>query len=222
MKLFSTCADPQCPEPLLRVTWVGQLTHPGCQQTPEEIKLRAFVDAAQRGDQRAADELERQLNAPSKPPALGSVALWYATVTRWPVFPCVPGEKRPATKRGFLDASRDPEQIKAWWGSNPNFNIGIPTGVATFDAVDVDGPTGIRSLSELGDGVLPDVHGKVSTPRGLHLLVKGTTDGNRVNVRPGIDYRSEGGFVLGGGSIVGGKRYEWIVQPSPEIYGKAA
>jgi hypothetical protein len=204
----------------MRVLWVGQATHPTCQQTSEEVKLREFVDAAQRGDEKAANELERQLNAPRKSPALGSMALWYANVAKWPVFPCLPGEKRPACKNGFRDATRDPEKIRAWWGSNPNFNIGIPTGPDTFDCIDVDGPAGVQSLAELGDDVIPEVHGKVSTPRGLHILVRGTNDGNRVNIRPGLDYRSAGGFVIGGGSVVNGRRYEWIVKPSPEIYGK--
>ena len=31
------------------------------------------------------------------------------------VFPCVPGEKRPLTKRGFHDAGTNPEQVSAWW-----------------------------------------------------------------------------------------------------------
>ncbi|MFZ2480171.1 MAG: bifunctional DNA primase/polymerase, partial [Propioniciclava sp.] len=32
-----------------------------------------------------------------------------------PVFPCVVEGKRPLTRRGFLDASSDPEQVAAWW-----------------------------------------------------------------------------------------------------------
>ena len=217
MRSFSRCS--QCHE-ILEISYVGQESHPSCPQTDAEKLARRFVDAIQRGDEKAANELERQLNAPKAPPSMGSAALWYANAAKWPVFPCVPGEKRPATKNGFRDASRDPDQIRAWWTAEPLYNIGIPTGPMTFDAVDVDGPDGIRSLAELGDDVLPDLHGKVSTPRGLHLLVRGTSDGNRVNVRKGIDYRSEGGFVLTVPSIVNGRRYSWITPPSPEIYGK--
>ena len=32
-----------------------------------------------------------------------------------PVFPLLPGDKRPATKNGFKDASTDAEQIRSWW-----------------------------------------------------------------------------------------------------------
>src|SRR5690606_17894322 len=139
-------------------------------------------------------------NQPEKSPSLGSVALWYAK-RGWPVFPlradgskcdgddkCEQAcqcSKKPATRHGLKDATLDLDKIKAWWSRHPKSNIGLPTGIA-FDVIDIDGPTGIRSLAELGEGVLPEVHGKVSTPRGLHLYVASTGDGNRAGVRPGI------------------------------------
>ena len=56
-----------------------------------------------------------------------------------PVFPCVVEGKRPLTRRGFLDASSDPEQVAAWWSRTPNANIGIPTGASSgVVVVDVD------------------------------------------------------------------------------------
>ncbi|WP_373286287.1 bifunctional DNA primase/polymerase [Microbacterium nanhaiense] len=61
-----------------------------------------------------------------------------------PVFPCLVEGKRPLTRRGFLDASNDPEQVAAWWSRTPNANIGIPTGAASGVVVvdvDVHGPT---------------------------------------------------------------------------------
>ena len=60
-----------------------------------------------------------------------------------PVFPCLVEGKRPLTRRGFLDASSDPEQVAAWWSRTPNANIGIPTGAASGVVVvdvDVHGP----------------------------------------------------------------------------------
>jgi hypothetical protein len=61
----------------------------------------------------------------------------------WPVFPLKPRQKTPFTEHGLKDASTDKAQIRKWWASCPEANIGIPTGPATFDALDLDGPTGV-------------------------------------------------------------------------------
>lgn len=42
-----------------------------------------------------------------------------------PVFPCVPGGKRPLTEHGFHDATTEPDQIAAWWRQHPQANIGV-------------------------------------------------------------------------------------------------
>lgn len=197
----------------MAVTWVGQLTHPSCQQTPEEIKLREFVDAAQRGDERAANKLEAELNAPKPPPSMGSAALWYASIG-WRVFPLRVGDKRPATRNGFKDATRDERQIREWWGQ-AEYNIGLPTGADSgFDVIDIDGPTGFESASTVD---MPETHGKVSTPRGAHLYILPTGLGNRAGAMPGIDMRSDGGYVVAPPSRVGDKSYSWTIKPSPKI-----
>src|SRR5262245_16089467 len=46
----------------------------------------------------------------------------------WAVFPCKPHEKIPATPHGFKDASRDPDQIRAWFDNETDFNVAIATG----------------------------------------------------------------------------------------------
>src|SRR5690625_7866431 len=48
-----------------------------------------------------------------------------------PVFPCVPGEKRPLTRRAFHDATADLDQVSAWWDRCPGANLAIPTGPAS-------------------------------------------------------------------------------------------
>lgn len=218
MKTFSHC---QSCQGILEIVYVGQESHPTCPQTESEKLAHEFVQAIQRDDIPEMKRLEALLDAPRPEPKLGSSALWYAKHARWPVFPLKPGEKVPATRNGFKDATRSPAQIKAWWSEAP-YNIGVPTGEATgFDVIDVDGEIGVRSLAQLEmDGHIPDVHGRVMTPRGVHLLIRGTNDGNRVGIRPGVDYRSAGGFVCVAPSLVNGKRYAWTIQPSPEIYGK--
>lgn len=201
------------------MTYVGQETHPTCESTPSEKNARDFVDAIQRGDEPEMVRLEQLLNQPTLP-KLGASALWYAK-QGWAVFPLLPNQKVPATKNGFKDATMDPSKIKAWWDRHPDSNIGLPTG-GLFDVIDIDGPTGIASMQELGGDVIPEVHGKVSTPNGFHLFVTATGDGNRAGVRPGIDYRGQGGYVVAPPSQIDLRRYSWLLKPSPKILGVAA
>lgn len=214
--LYSQCKS--CGD-ALAISWTGQQTHPTCPQTEEEILARQFVDAIQRGDQQEAERLEPLVNKVDEPPSLGAAALWYASVG-WPVLPLQFGAKLPATKHGLNDASTDADKIAAWWSAHPASNIGIRTGVA-FDVIDIDGTDGMQSLAELGEGVLPDIHGKALTPRGVHYFVEATGSGNRAGVRPGIDYRGVGGFCVVAPSVVDGKRYSWAIKPSPQILGVA-
>jgi hypothetical protein len=213
---YTTCKD--C-KSLLQITYLGQETHPGCTPTKEELLAREFVDAVQRHDEAEADRLEKLLNQPALP-SLGSSAVWYAQ-QGWAVFPVAPNGKQPLIGKrdggnGLHDATADVAQVRQWWMQYPEANIGLPTG-HQFDVIDIDGPEGIKSLSELGDDVLPDVHGKVGTPRGFHLYVLATGDGNRAGVRAGIDYRGKGGYVLAPPSQIDLRRYAWLSQPSPEI-----
>lgn len=232
MLTFSQCSD--CKE-ILAVTWVGQETHPNCKQTPAEVKSRQFIDALQRGDMKEADRLEKELAKPSTP-SLGPSALWYAK-QGWPVFPlreqdgpcdgdkkcaemgvCQCSKKPPKGTRGFKDATTDVDQVRAWWRATPDANIGLRTGIK-FDVIDLDGPVGIESFSGLSEDKIPEIHGKVSTPRGFHLYVAATGDNNRAGVLPGIDYRGEGGYVVAPPSRVGPNYYTWVFKPSPAILG---
>lgn len=201
------------------VLFVGQETHPLCESTPEEKNAQAFVEAIQRSDEPEIVRLEKLLNQPPLP-KLGAAALWYAK-RGWKVFPLLPNQKVPATRNGFKDASTELAKIKAWWDRHPDSNIGLPTG-QLFDVIDIDGPTGIESLHALRDGDLPDIHGKAGTPRGFHLFVEADGVGNRAGVKPGIDYRGQGGYVVGPPSQIDLRRYTWLIQPSPVILREAA
>lgn len=199
----------------LQVTYVGQESHPTCPQTEAEILARHFIDAIQRGDDAEAQRLERVIDKPQPLPPLGSVALWYAE-QGWPVLPILPGKKIPATKHGVKDATTDTEWIGNFWASHPESNIGLATGFK-FDCIDLDGPEGIESFAKMQN--IPDVHGKVSTPRGMHMYIKPTGLSNKVGLAPGVDFRAQGGFVLAPPSQVDTKRYSWVLRPSPEILG---
>ncbi|MGJ9505405.1 bifunctional DNA primase/polymerase [Actinotignum schaalii] len=138
------------------------------------------------------DAKEARLSAPD---ALAKAAHWYAGIGI-PVFPCVPGEKRPACRHGFKDATTNLQQIAAWWGDIPQANIGIPTGIL-FDAIDIDS---FESADELWGYIrrrdIPRPGLTVWTPRGRHYLIPPRGHGNTTQLLPGIDYRGKGGYVV--------------------------
>ncbi|MBO0676882.1 bifunctional DNA primase/polymerase [Mycolicibacterium sp. S2-37] len=169
-----------------------------------------------RHDEPEAARLEKLVNQADAPKPLGGVALWYVK-QGWPVFPLLPNQKVPATRNGFKDATIDEDRIRAWWTRHPDSNIGLQTGVK-FDVIDIDGPEGIKSLSELSEDKIPPVHGKVGTPRGFHLYVQvDENSGNKAGIFPGIDYRGKGGYVVAPPSQIDFKHYKWIMQPSPHL-----
>ena len=65
-------------------------------------------------------------------------ALDYAEIRGWPVFPCLPNSKVPATEDGFKSATVDLAQIEAWWDENPDFNIGFVPASAGLVVLDLD------------------------------------------------------------------------------------
>lgn len=133
---------------------------------------------------------------------LHAAALRYAR-RDWPVFPCVPGDKRPLTSRGHLDATTDPSRITSWWNRWPNANIGVPTGERSgLLVLDVDGDEGRQTLETLEQehGRLPATL-RVSTPNGGEHIYFQYPPGTEVRnsagkLGPGIDVRGEGGYVL--------------------------
>lgn len=122
-----------------------------------------------------------------------------------PVFPCVVEGKRPLTRRGFLDASSDPEQVAAWWSRTPNANIGIPTGapsgVVVVD-VDVHGPhDGRVAYQRATDAGLVDGVGLlVRTPTGGAHFYFPVTPGKEQRswqaADVGVDFRGDGGYII--------------------------
>lgn len=145
--------------------------------------------------------------------SLLGAALWYASKGH-SVFPCREGDKRPATTHGFKEASTDPEQIRAWWATNPNYNVGLPTGLA-FDVIDVDMPGWAVVDEATIDDLCPgDWVGVASTPRGgCHIYLPCTGLGNQVGMLPGIDYRGLGGYVLAAPSVTAAGTYVWKDPP---------
>jgi hypothetical protein len=218
--VYSTCRD--CGG-LLHVT-DNDTVHPSCTTKPTKAERLAQRWLAAIDDEFTADALEYDIEAiDTKPPRLLAAALRYAS-WGWPVFPLKAHAKTPATRNGFKDAGTDTGQIRAWWDAMPEANIGLPTGLA-FDVIDIDPPIGALSYTALLEaGHIPECHGQVATSSGgLHLYIPATGDGNRAGVRPGIDYRGVGGYVVAPPSTLGerGRAWSWISAPSPVLTGTA-
>jgi putative DNA primase/helicase len=129
---------------------------------------------------------------------------------------CTNVGKHPRTARGFKDATTDEAQIREWWTMWPDANIGVATGIASgIWVLDVDGAEGQAALAqfEREHGPLPETVGQVTGSGGRHLLfryVPGLT--NKVKFAPGLDVRTDGGYVVVPPSLhVSGRRYEWEV-----------
>jgi len=109
-------------------------------------------------------------------------------------------------------ASTSPAVVRGWWRRWPAANVGLCTGVG-FDVLDVDGPTGeveLRALVEAGavpgGGPLARTGGG-----GWHVLLAPTGAGNRVGLRPGLDWRGRGGLIVAPPSVHrSGRRYRWV------------
>ena len=147
----------------------------------------------------------------------------------WHVFPCVTDGKRPALRGNWQDlATTSPAQIHDWWARAP-YNIGISCGPSGLVVVDLDMPR--PGMAAQDDGALFPLSGAdmlsilarqhrqrypggtyaVDTPSGGCHLYFTTTDDRAKNsagaLGPLIDVRADGGYVIGAGSRIGGRRY---------------
>ena len=139
-------------------------------------------------------------------------ALAFAT-RGWPVLPCLPGQKIPATAHGYKDATLDEQQITGWFSRHPDWNLAIATGAPGPDVLDVDqhgtagnGYPAFRQLKEAG--LLDGAAVYVRTPSGgLHAYFTGSRQRNGHLPAHHLDFRSHGGYVLTPPSTIDGKPY---------------
>jgi hypothetical protein len=139
-----------------------------------------------------------------------NAALEYAA-NGWHVFPLKEADKRPATARGFQDATTDPDQIRTWWGRNPRYNIGIATGADSgFVVLDTDNPDAEEYATMQGDTPTRCQ----TTAKGRHRLYKhpGTDTRNTTALHgvAGLDVRGDGGYIVAAPSVhPTGAVYAW-------------
>ena len=144
-------------------------------------------------------------------------ALEYAAVG-WPVFALQPKGKKPvAGSRGFKDAATSEILITRSWDDRPDANIGMATGkVPELWVLDIDGEEGSQSLTAMETelGPLPETLEQRTGSGGRHLFFRWPAGNREVRnkqaLRPGIDVRGEGGYVVLPPSVhPNGKKYEW-------------
>ena len=131
----------------------------------------------------------------------------------WHVFPCEPNDKTPDTPHGWKDAQ---PTVSRWPKS---CNVGIACGPSGLLVVDLDVKhdlDGVTAFEEWA-GEWPDTY-EVETPSGgIHLYFSDLDNefGNGTGRLPeGIDIRGRGGYVLGAGSVIDGRRYRVVnIQP---------
>lgn len=127
--------------------------------------------------------------------------------------------KHPHVKGWPNVATTDSKLIAPWWLQWPDANIGVACGPSGLLVVDIDPRHGGHKSLERLEGL----HGRFYQTRartgggGLHLFFKkpaGTTVKSRSNAfgnaYPGIDIRTDGGFIVLPPSLhVSGMRYQW-------------
>ncbi len=136
----------------------------------------------------------------------------------WAVFP-VKRDKTPCTAHGLKDATRDADQLRAWWSLWPAAGIGLATGeVSGLIVLDVDGDEGAESLHRLEreHGELPDTVRVVTGGGGAHYYFhgRGGIRSSAGRLGDGLDIRADGGYAVAPPSPhPSGRRYEWDLPP---------
>lgn len=157
-----------------------------------------------------------------------AAALEYAA-RGWEVFPChsiedgvctcgnrtcgSPG-KHPRTKHGVLDATKDAEQIRAWWSRWPDANVAIATGARSGIAVvDIDPRNGGNETA----GNLQITATKYATrmaftgSRGWHFYYQISEPTPSGELGPGVDFQADGKYVIAPPSKhISGLEYSWL------------
>jgi len=134
----------------------------------------------------------------------------------YPAFPLWPRKKTPIHDGGFKIATRNEDQIRAWWKEHPRANIGVPTGqVSGISVVDIDGHNGNESIRQTF-GSLPETRLQGS-PHGNHAIYKyDPRFHNRNAILPNVDIKSDGGYLVWAGSVVDCDKPDRCTNHDPE------
>ena len=136
------------------------------------------------------------------------------------VFPVKAGGKTPLIQKWPDLASTDELVLRKWWAEWPEANIGLATGkesgVFVLDVDVSNNKKGQESLNQLeaDTGEIPDTLESMTGSGGRHLFFKTSAREvrNKQNLRPGLDVRGDGGYVVLPPSVHEcGRKYDWPV-----------
>src|SRR5690348_8699207 len=161
-----------------------------------------------------------QMPQPPTTSKLSRAACEYAR-QGWYVFPLEPQGKTPLIENGFLAASNDIRQVRAWWKSHPDANIGLAPGPSGFVVLDLDSPNAAAIAKRLGASATITRAARTGRKAGLHLYFRRPKFkiGNRPLGRH-LDVRCDSGYVILPPSVhPNGKPYRWLdaAQPIAEL-----
>lgn len=118
-------------------------------------------------------------------------------------------DKRPLTRRGVRDASRDHNRIDGWAAKYPDANLAVACGERSggLVAVDIDRQDLARANGRFRQPCTPAVR----TSRGLHLWCSSTRPFRTQKVTWG-ELRGEDSYIIAPPSRhLTGPNYEWLV-----------
>ena len=136
---------------------------------------------------------------------------------------CSSPGKHPRTLHGLKEATSHHPTIVKWFNQWPNSNVGIATGQGSgFIALDIDPRNGgDDTLDALiaEHGSLPNTVEALTGGGGRHILFaydkRITTSNGKVG--PGIDIKSDGGYIVAPPSTHASERqYEWELSSHPD------
>jgi hypothetical protein len=156
----------------------------------------------------------------------GTGAVVEAARRGWAVFPCRPGDKRPAVADWERRACSDPDRVGRYWPSD-HHNVGIACGPSRLVVIDLDthsplpedwrlpgvqdGRDVLALLAEWAEQLWPVTY-TVKTPTGGMHLYYTVPDGPGIRnsagkIGPLVDVRGGGGYVLAAGSVLDERAY---------------
>ncbi|WP_238603403.1 bifunctional DNA primase/polymerase [Amycolatopsis sp. Poz14] len=152
----------------------------------------------------------------------------YLAGSGWPVFPLVPGRKRPAVREWEARATTDPARIRRCWSAD-SWNVAVATGPARLVVIDLDQPkpgqsgadgaTALAELAERRGGPVPATYTVTTPSGGLHLYFRAPAGthlrSSAGQLAPRVDVRANGGYVVGPGSIAAAGGWELADETDP-------